>query len=115
MNWHVYFPKLSERLLIWNEEIDMDWSYENYDRRNLREYGTAGYGHEGIGPQPDIPRWLYVMWYYLPAKTSFNIRCLICKWRGHDIVSNGSYASPESAVDYFECRRCGGSWSHVYY
>jgi hypothetical protein len=40
---------------------------------------------------------------------------LVCSRWGHDIVDDGSYATPESAADHLRCDRCWQSWSHAYY
>jgi hypothetical protein len=39
----------------------------------------------------------------------------LCKHLGHNIVDDGSYATPESGADNLCCTRCGQHWHHQYY
>ena len=43
------------------------------------------------------------------------IAATICRWKGHDLVDDGSYATPDSGGEGFQCLRCGWSWWHQMY
>lgn len=55
-----------------------------------------------------IHDWLWMLY----GKT---VERTICKWRGHDLVDDGSYSNPDSGGEGQRCIRCGQSWWHQYY
>lgn len=40
---------------------------------------------------------------------------ILCKFRGHRFINDGSYATPESARECFRCARCGKTHKIIYY
>jgi hypothetical protein len=39
---------------------------------------------------------------------------LLCAFVDHDLIDDGSYATPDGGQECLRCRRCGWSWSHTY-
>lgn len=74
----------------------------------------------------NIERWLlkkvYFLWVVLVVfltVAGFVRRWLcekcVCRFFGHNLVDNGSYAGPDSGAEYLICKRCGYTWHHIYY
>lgn len=79
---------------------------EEYNREMARAYAEM----EFFQKHPRI-NWLYDKLMYL----LWVPKTWICKWRGHILVDDGSYATPDSGGEGWVCTRCGESWWHQYY
>jgi hypothetical protein len=43
------------------------------------------------------------------------VRAALCDLFGHHYEDSGSYATPDSGAEHFECSRCHHSFHHIYY
>ncbi len=55
-----------------------------------------------------IQEWFLLRWSVVVDHT-------LCKWFSHNLVDDGSYATPDSGGEGWMCTRCGRSWWHQYY
>ncbi len=97
------------------------WECENNDRAMARHEGARPLYRDDnydnvtqIGPQANVPFWLYLITYHVAIQIGWAIRSSVCHFKGHDIEDN-SYAGPETGYDSFHCVRCGWSLEHTYY
>ena len=109
-------------MLAWiKKEIEwarVGWNYENYERSLARQYGSRpdfdGECMTQMGPQANVPFWLYLITYHLQEVVIHGMRAIVCHYKGHDMFDTG-YGGPETGWDSGECLRCGWSYHHTYY
>ncbi len=111
------FKKIKDHL-EW-ARVGCDW--ENMERdESCRVGGRAvcypdGYDNVKIvGPQANIPFWLYFITYHAFEQVLWSMRHAMCHYRGHHMVDH-SFVGPETAYDSYCCSRCGWSFEHTYY
>lgn len=64
--------------------------------------------------QGKLPTWVGYL-YWLTFSIREFIRTLYCRKYGHKYENTGGYANGDSGGDYFDCKRCGHSFTHIYY
>ena len=111
-------------MLKWMKR-ELEWAsvghyWENSERKAARQYGSRLIWWDEndppkvIGPQPDVPFWLYIITMHLPYQLLWWVKGLVCNYKGHDVTDN-SFVGPETGYESYHCVRCGWSFEHTYY
>jgi len=98
--------------LTW-EEFRKEWQ-EWHDDAQSYQHDYWVYQWEG----GKMPHWLYRL--LEKIRNPFRMaRAFVlakqCEREGHNLVDDGSWATPDSGGEAYRCTRCGESWRHVYY